>query len=281
MANSVARPISAGRQFLTGVGMLGRGLALCGRNPGLWLLGIVPALISSLLLVAAFGALIYFIGDISSAVTWFADGWPSWERDGIHLLAGISVIGATGLLIVVTFTSITLAIGEPFYEKISIRVENQLGGGSGAADLPFWSEFWRGIAESLRMVALSAVFGIPLFFAGFIPAVGQTAIPIIGALIGGWFLSVELTGTPFTRRGLRLRDRRRLLKNRRPMAVGFGAAVFACFLIPLGAVIIMPAAVAGATLLARRVLEETSASAGAPTVAVPPASPAAELADGR
>jgi uncharacterized protein involved in cysteine biosynthesis len=67
-------------------------------------------------------------------------------------------------------------------------------------------------------------------------------VPVIGALFGGWFLAVELTGMPFTRRGLRLRDRRRILATRRPMAVGFGAAVFLCFLIPLGAVLIMPAA---------------------------------------
>jgi hypothetical protein len=38
------------------------------------------------------------------------------------------------------------------------------------------------------------------------------------------------------------------------MALGFGVAVFACFLIPLGAVLLMPAAVAGGTLLSRRVL---------------------------
>ena len=38
------------------------------------------------------------------------------------------------------------------------------------------------------------------------------------------------------------------------MAVGFGAAVFVCFLIPLGAILVMPAAVAGATLLTRRIL---------------------------
>jgi CysZ protein len=31
--------------------------------------------------------------------------------------------------------------------------------------------------------------------------------------------------------------------------------VFVCFLVPLGAVIVMPAAVSGATLLARRVLD--------------------------
>ena len=35
------------------------------------------------------------------------------------------------------------------------------------------------------------------------------------------------------------------------MAIGFGAAVFVCFLIPLGAILVMPAAVAGGTVLAR------------------------------
>jgi CysZ protein len=264
MAKAVSRPLSAGRQFVTGIGMLGRGLAMYGRNPGVWLLGLLPALIAGLLIVAVFVTLIWFIDEIASGVTWFADGWPSWERDTIHILAGISVLGVCGLLAVVTFTSITLAIGEPFYEKISERVETQLGGAGDAIDLPFWAEFWRGITESIRMIAISASIGIPLFFAGFIPGVGQTVVPAIGALFGGWFLAVELTGVPFTRRGLKLKDRRRLLKTRRPMAVGFGAAVFVCFLIPLGAVLIMPAAVAGATLLARRVLDENPDAAPTP-----------------
>jgi CysZ protein len=237
--------------------MLGRGIAMYGRNPGLILLGIVPALVSSLLILAVFGLLIYFLGDITSGITWFADRWSPWERDSIHVLAGISVLGAAGFLAVVTFTSVTLAVGEPFYEKISERVERQLGG-TATVELPVWSEFWRGISESLRTVAVSAAIGIPLFFAGFIPGVGQTVVPVIAALFGGWFLAVELTGVAFARRGLRLRDRRRILATRRPMAVGFGAAVFLCFLIPLGAVLIMPAAVAGATLLARRVLDETA-----------------------
>jgi CysZ protein len=38
------------------------------------------------------------------------------------------------------------------------------------------------------------------------------------------------------------------------MALGFGVAVFGCFLIPFGAVLLMPAAVAGGTLLARHAL---------------------------
>ena len=90
-----------------------------------------------------------------------------------------------------------------------------------------------------------------LFAAGFIQVAGQTVVPVIGALTGGWFLALELVGIPFYRRGLRLPERRAALRRRRPLALGFGVAVFCCSLIPLGAVLIMPAAVAGGTLLAR------------------------------
>jgi CysZ protein len=233
-----------------------------GTDTGLLALGLIPALLASVLLLAVLIVLIVFIGDLSSAVTWFANGWPPDARDTVRILAGISLFGIFGLLAVVTFTSVTLAIGDPFYEKISERVEKQLDARGGPdvvpprADLPWWTEFRRGIAESIRMIAVSAMIGIPLFVAGFIPGIGQTVVPAIGALVGGWFIAVELVGIPFTRRGLRLADRRRILRSRRPLAVGFGAAVFICFLIPLGAILVTPAAVAGGTMLARRVLSQ-------------------------
>ena len=52
---------------------------------------------------------------------------------------------------------------------------------------------------------LATLIGIPLFLCGFIPIVGQTVIPVIGALVGGWFLAVELVGVAFARRGLGMR----------------------------------------------------------------------------
>jgi CysZ protein len=248
------------REFFAGIGLLGRGFAMYGTNPGLFLLGIIPALIAGILIIGVFVLLLYFIGDLSSTVTWFAKNWSSPERDGIQVIAGIAIIGISGLLAVVTFTSVTLAIGDPFYEKISEKVEQKMGGLPDPVSLPFWKELRRGLTESVRMIGISAMTGIPLFLLGFIPVVGQTVVPAIGALVGGWFLATELVGVPFARRGLRLRDRRRVLKQNRPLAVGFGAAVFLCFLVPLGAVIVTPAAVAGGTMLARRVLEPAGAS---------------------
>jgi CysZ protein len=93
---------------------------------------------------------------------------------------------------------------------------------------------------------------VTLLVLGLVPLVGQTVVPVLGACVTGWFLAVELTAIALERRGLRLGERLRLLWRRRLLTVGFGLAVFVLFLVPLGAVLGMPGAIAGGTLLARR-----------------------------
>ncbi|WP_319460397.1 EI24 domain-containing protein [Micromonospora sp. RTP1Z1] len=254
-APRLAAPVTgAVGRFFSGAGLLLRGLGLYVRSPGLMLLGVIPALISGALFIAAFATLVYFVDDLAALVTPFADDWSATPRGLIRVISGLAFLGLGGLLAVVTFTAVTLVIGDPFYEKISERVEERCGGTPGGVDVPFWASLRRSVVDSLRLVAISALVGVPLFAAGFIPVVGQTVVPVIGAAVGGWFLALELVGAPFYRRGMRLPDRRSRLKADRPTALGFGVAVFVCFLIPLGAVLVMPAAVAGATLLARRSL---------------------------
>jgi len=241
-------------QFFSGVVLFLRGFAIYARSPGLVLLGIVPALISGALFVAAYVTLVVFVADVAEFVTPFADDWSSGVRGVVRLFAVIALLGLGGLLAVLAFTAVTLVIGDPFYEKISERVEDRFGGVPGEVEVPFWRSLRRSIGDSLRLVAVSVLVGVPLFLAGFIPVIGQVVVPVVGAAVGGWFLALELVGAPFYRRDMRLPQRREVLKANRPLALGFGTAVFLCFLIPLGAVLIMPAAVAGATLLARRTL---------------------------
>ncbi|MBF9134641.1 EI24 domain-containing protein [Plantactinospora sp. S1510] len=258
--------------FGTGVGLLFRGLGIYARNPRLVLLGIIPGLLSGALYLAAFGTLIYFVSDLAELVTPFADDWAASTRDGVRLVAGLAFLGLGGLLGVLTFTAITLFIGDPFYEKISERVEARYGGVPDEIEVPWWRSLRRSLVDSARLIVRSVLFGIPLFVAGFIPIVGQFVVPVVAALVAGWFLAVELVGVPFYRRGLRLPDRRRVLRANRPLALGFGVAVFLCFLIPLGAVLLMPAAVAGGALLARRTLGQPIAGqpiAGQPIAGQP------------
>jgi CysZ protein len=242
------------KQFFVGVAMLGRGLVLVLRSPQLSLLGLLPAVIAGLLYAAVLGVLIDFLPRLSRDVTWFADGWATGWRELTQVLAGAGLLGVAALLGILSFTAVTLLIGDPFYERISELVEDRFGGVPDEVEVGFWRSLARSLADSLRLIALSVLIGIPLFLLGFLPVVGQTVIPVIGGAIGGWLLAVELTGVPFQRRGLRLADRRARLKGQRMLTLGFGVAVFCCFLIPLGAILLMPAAVAGATLLSRAVL---------------------------
>lgn len=252
---TVAAP-AAGKvgQFLSGIGLLFKGFAIYARQPRLVLLGLVPALITGVLFVAAFATLVYFVDDLAAAVTPFADVWSAGARTAVRLVAGIAFLGLGGLVGVLTFVAVTLVVGDPFYETISERVEDRFGGVPGAVDVPWYRSLRRSALDSLRLVGMSLLVGVPLFFAGFIPVVGQFVVPVIGAFFSGWFLALELVGAPFYRRGLRLPDRRRALRAVRPTALGFGVAVFLAFLIPLGAVLFMPAAVSGGALLARRSL---------------------------
>jgi CysZ protein len=244
----------AARQFATGVGLLARGLGLVLRSPRLMLLGLIPALIAGVLYTIALATLIRLLPEISEQVTWFADDWTGWLRDTVQVFAGAGVLGLSVLLGVLTFTAVTLLIGDPFYEKISELVEDRFGGVPEQVEVGLLRSLRRSIADSLRLIGFSVLVAIPLFLLGFLPFVGQTVIPVLGGAVGGWVLALELTGVPFQRRGQRLRHRRVVLRQHRPLALGFGAAVFATFLIPLGAIFMMPAAIAGATLLARKAL---------------------------
>jgi CysZ protein len=242
------------RNFFTGMGMLGRGFGMYARSPRLLFLGLIPAVIAAVLIGGALFALFYFINDIAAGVTWFAKDWSNDIRSTVRLLAALTVAVGGVLLAVLTYAAVTLIIGDPFYEAISKSVDEQVGGPVNEASVGFWVAARHNLVDSVRLIALSVMISIPMFLAGFLPVVGQTVVPVVDAVIGGWMLAVELTGVPFNRRGMRLRDRRRLLRANRSLALGFGVPVFVIFLIPFAAVLVIPAAVAGATLLTRRVL---------------------------
>jgi uncharacterized protein involved in cysteine biosynthesis len=239
------------RDLFTGIGYLVRGIGWTARRPGQWLFGLVPALIVLVAYVAALTALALNLDDLASWVTPFADGWSSGARDTARVVAGIALFGAALFVAILLFTALTLLVGDPFYEKIAERVEDSEGGAPPEPDVPLGVQIIRAIRDGLLLGVIALAFGVVFVACGFLPVVGQTVVPVVAALVSGYFLAGELTSIALERRGLRRRDRFARLKAHRPLVVGFGTATFVVFLIPLGAVLAMPGAVAGATLLAR------------------------------
>ncbi len=243
--------------FLLGIRLLGRGFRLWVSSPRLMLIGAIPGLVTLALFTLAIVLLAVNLENVATALTPFADGWDETVRSAVRLVVAVALIAGGTLLLVYLFAAVTLLVGQPFFEKISERVENSLGGVPSAVEVPFWPSIGRGILETLRVLAITLGVGLCLLVLGLIPVVGPITAAIVGAFTGGWFLALELTTAPFEHRGLRLDDRRRLLRAQRSTTLGFGVAVFLLFLLPFGALVTMPAAAAGATLLARRALGET------------------------
>ncbi len=266
-AGAVAARRNPLTEFFSGVGMLGRGFKVWATAPKLMFLGLIPALIVGAIYLAAAVALIANLENLSRLSSPFANEWDPFWATVLRVALMVAFLAVFLVLWVYTFTAVTLIVGDWFYEKIWNHVEHQLGHPPTPPQTGFWRQFGRAVADLLRLLIPTALFGILIFAVGFIPVVGAVLSFVFGAFIGGWFFAVETTGLSFDGRGIRLRDRRRTLRSRRALALGFGVASYLVFLIPGGAVIGMPAAVAGATMLSRRILDDANAQSSVRTSA--------------
>ncbi|MEU6121046.1 EI24 domain-containing protein [Streptomyces sp. NPDC047123] len=250
------------RDLGVGFGYLVKGqrwVAQHGRQYG-W--GLLPGLITLVLYAAALVALALWGSDLVGWATPFADDWSSpW----LGLFRGFltALLFALALLLsVLTFTAVTLLVGQPFYESLSEKVDIAESGHAPESGLPLWRELWISARDSLRVLVRAALWGVLLFALGFVPVVGQTVIPVVGFAVTGFFLVEELTAVALQRRGVELRDRLALLRARKGLAWGFGTPLAVAFLVPFVAVFLMPGAVAGATLMARDLLGENGSGDG-------------------
>ncbi|AXK33023.1 hypothetical protein DVA86_10550 [Streptomyces armeniacus] len=250
-----------------GLRYLGRGQRWVGAHTRWFGFGLIPALLAFLLYAAALTGLAFWADDIATWATPFADDWGSpWQSVLRTLFAVLLWLGAL-LLAVLTFTAVTLLIGDPFYEKLSEQVEESEGGCPPGPDRPLWRELWISLRDSLYVLYRALLYALPLFLLGFVPVLGQTVVPVLGICVSGFFLTLELTSVAMQRRDIPVRERLRLLRTRRGLAIGFGAPLVLAFLVPFVAVLLMPGAVAGAALLVRDVLDEQ------PPATPPPAHP--------
>ncbi|GAA4637347.1 EI24 domain-containing protein [Actinoallomurus vinaceus] len=236
---------------MDGVRYFLRGMGWVARRPGQWLFGLIPALIVLVGYVVALVVLARYDWDVAKAMSPFADHWSKGLRDATRGLIAVLVFGAAVMIAVVTFTAVTLIVGDPFYESLSGRVEESAGGLPLEARVPLLRQLARAIADAIIVGTVTALFAVLFFALGFVPAIGQTVVPVVAAFVSGYFLTFELTSIALERRGIRRRQRFALLRRDKWLVVGFGVTVFVVFLIPLGAVLTMPGAVAGGTLLAR------------------------------
>ncbi|WP_307358561.1 EI24 domain-containing protein [Microbacterium murale] len=244
------------REFFAGVRILGRGFGMWRTHPKLLALGLVPALIAFVLLAAALTPFGLALGSITDWITPFADGWVTPWRELLRAGLGAVLLIAALALAGAVFTALTLTIGDPFYQRIWRGIERSLGGPEPTGDTGLMTT----IGEGIRLIVLGVLVALLTLVIGFLPLVGGVLASVVGVVLSGRLVARELTGRAFDARGLTTYSRSELLGSGRARVIGFGVATQLCFLVPLGAIVTMPAAVAGSTILARSLTERAPAS---------------------
>ncbi|HEV7740879.1 MAG TPA: EI24 domain-containing protein [Pseudolysinimonas sp.] len=259
---ATGKPAGAVAEFFLGFATLFRGFGLWRRRPDLMLLGLLPAAIVGAGLTAL---LILILAGGDGFIGWatpFADDWDPALRGLFRIALALGLLAGFLVIAVFAFTALTLLVGDWFYERIWRAIEDQLGGFVPAEE----PGFWRAAGDAVRLVFRAILTALTLALIGLIPVVGTAIAAVLGVLFAGRILALELTARPLEKRGMARRERLAVLRTRSPRVLGFGVATYLCFLVPLGAVVVMPAAVAGATVLVREALAQAE---GTQAVAAP------------
>ncbi len=226
-----------------------RGLWWLLKDPKYMLLGAVPPLITGILLSGLLVALWFASEPIALSFT------PQLEERISSLIkletAGIVTKAVRAIILLggaylyyIIFTAATLAIGDPIYNKIAEAVEKEK-----VVTLP--AQHWSVGAKDAFFLFLK-ILGVSVlsFGLGFIPVVGVVLAWACVWVIAPYLLAEELLSRTLVPRGIALGRKQKMLYKRRTQAWGFGLACQLLLMIPFATVIIMPAIVAGAALLA-------------------------------
>nr|WP_269449854.1 EI24 domain-containing protein [Auraticoccus cholistanensis] len=232
-------------------------MRLLTRRPGLLALGALPPLITSLLLGALFVLLAFNVMDVADALTGFADSWSASLAEALRYVVAGAVLVAAAALMVLAFSTITLALGSPVYDRIGEQTEELAGAAPAVHEEPLRVSLPRTVRQSVALVLLSVLLALPVFLVGLVPVVGTVLGAVASACVGGWLITTEMVGGALERRGrVRLSDRWALMRRNRARCLGFGIPVFLLLSMPLVAIAVFPVASAAGTLLARELAEE-------------------------
>ena len=175
-----------------GASYLGRGFGFVKSRPKLLLLGALPALIVFLVLAGSYVALVLFAGDLVSWATPFADDWPSWLRTLARLLLVLAVLVGAFLLYTSVFVGLTLAVGDPFYERIWRETEAALGGPVPTGEVGLVQT----VRDGARLAAMGVVSSVLVLGSSIVPVVGPAAGVMLGVLLSGGCSAASCSAGP-------------------------------------------------------------------------------------
>ena len=230
---------------LSGPQYLREGLKLV-LSPSLRLFVLLPLAVNLLL----FGGLIYFAGhQFNLWVDALMPTLPDWLSFLTYILWPLFV-ALVVLMVFFTFTLLANVIAAPFNGFLAEKVEVVVRGQDTFP--PFsWAELLamvpRTFSREMRKLGYFLPRAIGLFVLSFIPVVNVIAAPL-WLVFGIWMMAIQYIDYPADNNKMSWQDMLAWLRSKRWQSLGFGGITYLALMIPGVNVLMMPAAVAGATL---------------------------------
>ena len=233
--------------MLSGPAYLARGFRLMWQ-PGVRSFVAIPLFINIVAVIALFLWLWPVLQTMVGSWLGLLPDWLSWLAFLIWPL--IWLLGV--LIFCFALTILANLIASPFNGFLAARVELHLTGSLPDSGLSLWQEGLQGLLMELRKLLFYASRAIPLAVLSlilfFIPGL-NALIPVLWMLFGAYMLALEYLDYPASNHGLSFAQKRAALARHRWLGLGFGATVTLVTVVPLANLLVMPAAVAGATAL--------------------------------
>lgn len=215
--------------------------------PGIKRYVLLPLLVNIALLGGAFWWLYRQLSVWIPQLMSYVPHWLHWLNYLLWPLCVLAVLLVFGYF----FSTVANVIAAPFSGLLAERLESRLTGhdapDSGMValmrDTPRmlhreWVKLCHYLPRALILLALH-----------FIPALGQTLVPVLWFLFSAWMLAIQYCDYPFDNHKVPFPAMRAALRRHKVANLQFGALVSLFTLIPVVNLVILPVAVCGATAM--------------------------------
>jgi len=228
----------------TGANYFLRGLKLLNK-PGVRLYVVIPLLINIILFSVLISLGIEYFDLLTQQIMPQLPDWLQW----LDWILWIVFLLTTTMIAFYTFSLLANLVSAPFNGLLAEAVEHYLTGEkppeSGFKNLLV--EFVPDMINELKKLAYFVTWSIPFLLLFLVPVV-QLAAPFLWMMFTAWMLAMQYTDYPMSNYKIRLGDVRKRLSKHRMQSLGFGGITMLATMVPIGNFIVMPAAVAGATI---------------------------------
>jgi len=234
----MAEKYFAGDYFIRGLKLLW--------HPKLRLFVVIPLTINIVLMVVMLMIGIHYFEQLVQWLLHFLPHWLAWLSAILWLVFAFSFI----MMFAYTFTIITNIISAPFNALLSEKVQQLHGGSPASAEMNF-TQVLAATPRNVGRAARSFLYFLPralvCLILLFIPLL-QAIVPVLWFIFNAWMMSVQYMDYPMDNNEVSFKAMLKKLTEKRSANFTFGASVLIGTMIPVLNLVVMPAAVIGATL---------------------------------